>query len=172
MISPARDSGVAPSRLSTPYRRSKPVAIAWLVNAVDMTARAITPGVRKSILVYPPPKSISGSRLNAASSSSGMIRVSVSCSPLRSSCLVSCLACAVIIRSGGAAPGPGDHVPRLGGGGRGPDVPGRLLAGQPLRSFPVSSRKTSSSVRDSICRLLGSTPRSAHQAVTAASRAG
>jgi len=54
-----------PSRLSTPYLRSKPVAIAWLVNAVDMTASAITPGVRKSILVYPPPKSISGSRLNA-----------------------------------------------------------------------------------------------------------
>ena len=50
-ISPVRDSGVAPSRLSTPYLRSKPVAIAWLVNAVDMTASAITPGVRKSILV-------------------------------------------------------------------------------------------------------------------------
>ena len=50
-ISPARDSGVAPSRLSTPYLRSNPVAIAWLVNAVDMTASAITPGVRKSILV-------------------------------------------------------------------------------------------------------------------------
>ncbi len=50
-IRPARDSGVAPSRLSTPYRRSNPVAIAWLVNAVDMIASAITPGVRKSIRV-------------------------------------------------------------------------------------------------------------------------
>ena len=50
-ISPVRDSGVAPSRFSTPYLRSKPVAIAWLVNAVDITASAITPGVRKSILV-------------------------------------------------------------------------------------------------------------------------
>ncbi len=50
-ISPARDSGVAPRRLSTPYLRSNPVAIAWLVNAVDMIASAITPGVRKSILV-------------------------------------------------------------------------------------------------------------------------
>ena len=43
-----RGSGVAPSRLSTPYCRSKPVAIAWPVNAVDMTASATTPGVKKS----------------------------------------------------------------------------------------------------------------------------
>ena len=110
-IRPGRDRGVAPSRLSTPYLRSNPVAIAWLVNAVDMTASAITPGVRKSIRVYPPPKSISGSRLNAASSSSGMTSVSVSCSPLRSSCLVSWAACAAIIRRMGAAPGTGVQVP-------------------------------------------------------------
>ena len=40
------------------------------------------------------------------------------------------------------------------------------------RSFPVSSRNTSSSVRLSIRRLLASTPRSAHQAVTVASSIG
>ncbi len=48
-IRPLRASGVAPSRFSTPYRRSNPVAIAWLVKAVDSTARARMPGVRKSI---------------------------------------------------------------------------------------------------------------------------
>ena len=39
-------------------------------------------------------------------------------------------------------------------------------------SFPVSSRNTSSSVRLSIRRLVASTPRSAHHAVTAASSGG
>ena len=39
-------------------------------------------------------------------------------------------------------------------------------------SFPVSSRNTSSSVRLSIRRLVGSTPCSAHQAVTEASSCG
>ena len=71
----------------------------------------------------------------------------------------------------------GDHPVRRGGARRGGPGPRGGLAGdgrsrQPLRSLPVSSRKMSSSVRDSICRLLGSTPRSAHQAVTAASKAG
>ena len=106
-ISPARDSGVAPSRLSTPYRRSKPVAMAWLVNAVDITASAMIPGVRKSIRLMPAPKFTSGSRPNAASSSSGMTSVSSSCSPLRSSVLVSSAAWAAIIRRSGAAPGAG-----------------------------------------------------------------
>ena len=46
--SPERGSGEAPSRLSTPYRRSKPVAIASEVNAVDITASASTPGVSTS----------------------------------------------------------------------------------------------------------------------------
>ena len=66
-ISPRRDSGVAPSRFSTPYLRPTPVAIAWLVNAVDSTASARMPGARKSILV-PGPKLTSGSALNAISS--------------------------------------------------------------------------------------------------------
>ena len=107
VISPPRDRGVAPSRLSTPYRRSNPVAMAWLVNAVDMTASAMIPGVRKSILFMPVLRFSSGSRPNATSSSSGMTSVSSSCSPLRSSVLVSSRACAAIIRGSGAAPGAG-----------------------------------------------------------------
>ena len=67
-ISPLRRSGVEPSRLSTPYLRSNPVPIAWLVNAVDITASAMIPGTRKSTL-GPDPTLTSGSRLNAASSS-------------------------------------------------------------------------------------------------------
>ena len=46
--SPERGSGEEPSRLSTPYRRSKPVAIASEVKLVDITASARTPGVRVS----------------------------------------------------------------------------------------------------------------------------
>ena len=41
---PRRPSGVVPSSRSTPYRRSNPVAIAWPVNAVDISASASTPG--------------------------------------------------------------------------------------------------------------------------------
>ena len=40
------------------------------------------------------------------------------------------------------------------------------------RSFPVSSRKTSSRVRFSVLRLVASTSRCAHHAVTAASSSG
>ena len=46
--SSGRVSGVEPSRLSTPVWRSNPVAMARLTIAVDMTARASTPGNRKS----------------------------------------------------------------------------------------------------------------------------
>jgi hypothetical protein len=107
-ISPPRDSGVEPSRLSTPYRRSKPVAMAWLVKAVDSTASAITPGTRKSTRdCWPEPTLTRSPRLNAVSSSTGMISVSSSCSPLRSSVLASSVACAAIIRGIGAAPGAG-----------------------------------------------------------------
>ncbi len=52
-ISPGRDSGEAPSRLSTPYRRSNPVPMARLVNAVDRTASARMPGTMKSIRLIP-----------------------------------------------------------------------------------------------------------------------
>ena len=101
------------------------------------------------------------------SSSSGMTSVSVSCSPLRSSCLVSSsVAWAAIIRRSGAAPGAGANRPAAAA------VCRRGLRRHERSSLPVSSRNTSSSVRDSMRRLLGSTARSAHQAVTAASRAG
>ena len=43
-----RVSGVEPSSLSTPVERSKPVAMARLTIAVDITARARMPGTRKS----------------------------------------------------------------------------------------------------------------------------
>ena len=161
-IRPPRDRGVAPSRLSTPYRRSKPVAIAWLVNAVDMTARAMMPGARKSTRL-PLPRFTRGSRLNMASSPSGMTIVTVSCSPFRSSERVSIAVCAAIIRGSGAAPGRRERgFRRRGRGGR----------GHGRSSFPVSSRKTSSSVRLSIRRLVGRTPCSAHHAVTEASSCG
>ena len=42
-----RPSGVAASRLNTPYWRSNPVAIPRLTMAVDITARARIPGARK-----------------------------------------------------------------------------------------------------------------------------
>ena len=156
-IRPVRDSGVAPSRFSTPYRRSKPVAMAWLVNAVDITASAMMPGARKSTRL-PPPRLTSGSRLNMASSPSGITRVTTSCSPLRSVVRVSIAVCAAIIRGSGAAPGAG--------------VNPAGCRGHVRSSRPVSSRKTSSSVRLSIRRLVGSTPCSAHHAVTEASSCG
>ena len=105
-ISPRRDSGVAPSRLSTPYRRSKPVPMAWLVNAVDITASARMPGTTKSIRL-PAPTLTRFSCPNAISSSTGMIRVSSSCSPLRASVRSSSPACARTMRGSGAAPGAG-----------------------------------------------------------------
>ncbi len=80
--------------------------MAWLVKAVDMTASARMPGTRKSIR-GPDPVLISGSRLNPASRATGMIRVSSSCSPLRTRMRSSSPACAVIIRARGALPGSG-----------------------------------------------------------------
>ena len=44
-----RGSAVAPSRLSTAYLRSKPVAIARPVNEADMIASAMMLGTTKSI---------------------------------------------------------------------------------------------------------------------------
>ena len=48
-IRPARESGEPPSRLRTPYERSKAVAIDRLTRLVEITARARMPGSRKSI---------------------------------------------------------------------------------------------------------------------------
>ena len=60
-IRPLRCSGVEPSRLSTPYRRSKPVPIARLVKAVDMIASARMPGATKSMRL-PGPYADQGAR--------------------------------------------------------------------------------------------------------------
>ncbi len=38
-----------PSRRSTAYLRSKPVAMAWEVNAAEMTHNANTPGTARSM---------------------------------------------------------------------------------------------------------------------------
>ena len=57
-----RPRGVVPSRLSTPYWRSKPVAMPRLTMAVDMTARARIPGARKSTVLIPPVRLCRGSR--------------------------------------------------------------------------------------------------------------
>src|SRR5690606_33605596 len=92
-------------RLSTPYRRSKPVAIAWPVNAVDMIASASTPGVTYAI--RSPGTSSSGARENPTSTRTGMIIVSSSCSPLRSMPRISAPAWARTMRGSGAAPGAG-----------------------------------------------------------------
>ena len=121
-----------PSRFSTPYLRSKPVAIAWLANAVDMTASAMIPGVRKSTRL-PCPRLSTDASLKPVSSRTGMINVSSNCSPLRSRPRPSNTACAddhaaqrrgpwrrrkIIIRNGcraarrlGAAGGPGARPP-------------------------------------------------------------
>ena len=45
----ARGSAVAPSRFSTAYLRSKPVAMASPVNEADMTASAMMLGTTKSM---------------------------------------------------------------------------------------------------------------------------
>ena len=79
-----RPSGVAPSRLSTPYWRSKPVPIPRLTMALDITARARMPGVRKSTGSATPAGmgSTSTSEKNT-SRSSGMPMLTRSCSPCR-----------------------------------------------------------------------------------------
>ena len=109
-IRPQRGSGEAASRFRTPYRRSKPVAIACPVNAVDITASARMPGARKST-ASPSPVSTMSTALNSTSSRVGMITVRSSCSPLRSSIFVSSTAWAAIMRGSGAAPGLGAYVP-------------------------------------------------------------
>ena len=79
--------------------------MAWPVNAVDITASASTPGVTKPILL--PSTSMRGASENPASSSTGMINRSSSCSPLRSMARISAPACAATMRGSGAAPGLG-----------------------------------------------------------------
>ncbi len=86
--------------------------MAWPVKAVDITASASTPGARKST-DFPSPVSTMSTTENKVSSSAGMITVSSSCSPLRSSIRVSSAVWARIIRDTGAAPGRGVNVPAL-----------------------------------------------------------
>ena len=104
-----RGSAVAANRRITPYRRSKPSAIACPVNAVDSTASASTPGVTASIR-----GSGSGTRssvLSPTSSTIGTSRVSSTCSPLRKASRSSVPDCAASIRHGEPAPGRGVKVP-------------------------------------------------------------
>ena len=68
-----RPSGVVPSRLSTPYWRSKPVPMPRLTMAVDMMARARMPGARKSTgSSIPAGLGSTSTREKKTSSSSGM----------------------------------------------------------------------------------------------------
>jgi hypothetical protein len=79
-----RPRGVAPRRFNTLYCRSKPVPMPRLTIALDMTARARIPGVRKFTAL-----STSSGRGRTftveknTSSSSGMAILTRSCSPLR-----------------------------------------------------------------------------------------
>ncbi len=100
-----------PRSLITPYRRSKPVAIASDVNAVDITASASTPGVKMSTVGR---EKSSPTRSAPAtppiSTITGMTRASSSCSPLRSISRASIDAWARTWRGTGAAPGWGAKV--------------------------------------------------------------
>ena len=147
--SPGRDSGVVPSRRSTPYRRSKPVPIAWPVNAVDITARASTPGTRKSTRGFGSVER-SARLANRSSSTVGMTTVRSSCSPLRSISRSSIAVCARSCRARRCRSGRGRQVERYDGHDRSP--------------WPVRSRKTSSSVRPPVVSRSAMTPRPAHQA--------
>ena len=83
-----RPSGVAPSSLSTPYFRSKPVAMPRPTMAVDITARARMPGATACTRL-PSPRSTTFTVEKKINSSTGIPRVSSSCSPLRSNSRVS-----------------------------------------------------------------------------------
>src|SRR5713226_6484377 len=77
-----RPSGDAPRRFSTPYWRSKPVAIPRPTMAVDMTASARTPGATKSTGWVRPMNPTSTVEKNT-SNSTGMPRASSTDSPRR-----------------------------------------------------------------------------------------
>ena len=91
--SAGRPRGVAPSRLSTPYWRSKPVAMPRPTMAVDITARARMPGARKSTGSFTPTGRMSTDEKNTRSRT-GMIRVSSTDSPRRSVSTSSTRVCA------------------------------------------------------------------------------
>ena len=95
-----RPRGVDPRNFSTPERRSKPVAIAVAVNAVDRIANAITPGVASSIVASPV-------HVIPTSTATGITNVSSNCSPLVMSWRHSSRAWAHHRAPVGAAPGEG-----------------------------------------------------------------
>ena len=72
-------------------RRSKAVAIAWLVKAVETTARASTPGTMTSIRRKP--RSGTDTNLSPTIAIAGRMKATRSCSPLRSIVRASKLAC-------------------------------------------------------------------------------
>ena len=81
--SPPRPRGLTPSSRSTPYRRSNPVAMAWPVNAEEMTHRARTPGHRE---VDPAAGAQRGHEAwtSPTRAAHGSSTATSSCSPLRS----------------------------------------------------------------------------------------
>lgn len=83
-------SGVVPSRLSTPYCRSKPVEMARLTMAVEMTANAKMAGTRKSNGSRSPLGNTS-SVPKKTSNKSGTPRVTTNDSPRRNDIRVSAL---------------------------------------------------------------------------------
>ena len=117
----------------TPYRRSKPVAIASDVNDVDITASASTPGVKTSTGRWARSRPTWSAPLTPPTSTiTGITTASSSCSPLRSISRASMPAWAATIRGNGRGA-------RARGEGRGSVAV--------ASSRPVSSRNTSSRVR-------------------------
>ena len=133
--------------------------MAWLVNAVDITASASTDGVTAA--TRGSGSGTTSSTVSPTSSSTGMTSVSSTCSPLRSASRSSVAACAANIAPGAPAPGRGVNVP----GGNG-------CPRHERSSRPVSSRNTSSRLRRATCTSSASAPCAAHQPVIDESTAG
>src|SRR5690242_16429330 len=83
--------------------------MAWLVNAVDITASASTDGVTAA--TRGSGSGTTSSTVSPTSNSTGMTSVSSTCSPLRSANRSSVAACAANIAPGAPAPGRGVNVP-------------------------------------------------------------
>ena len=87
--------------------------MAWLVNAVDITASASTDGVTAA--TRGSGSGTTSTTVRPISSSTGMTSVSSTCSPLRRASRSSVAACAASIRAGAPAPGRGVKVPGANG---------------------------------------------------------
>src|SRR5690625_4347770 len=106
---PPGPRGVVASIRNAPARRSKPVAIAGPVKALEITARAMIPGARRSTRSCP---GASGRLIrvvvvNKTKNSPGRIRFSSACSPCRSTVRVSKTAWEPSRRAQDADPGRG-----------------------------------------------------------------